>query len=142
MEILFPQVECEMPTGAPRLYPKGIAHPKAVAAQTYKSKSVSVPFFESKAWAEYPDIFKIQFAPEYNKIPHVVVAKEDKGDWISYPYALVDAPVEEGSCVVWIEPALPPRTEDVRHVRLYSDIRTAERDNQRIVDTLRMKDLK
>jgi hypothetical protein len=139
MEILFPRVECEMPTGAPRLFPKGIANAKAVAAQTYKSKSVAVPFLDSKAWAEYHDIFKIQFEPAHGKPPAISI--EGKGDWIAYPYALVNASVEEGSCVVWIAPAPPPREYDVRHVRIYSDTQIAERDNQRIADTLRMKNL-
>ena len=129
MQILFPLVECVIPEGSHKL----VANPKAIAFQTFKSRSLNAPFYMGKAWAEYADIFRFQFLISAAQAPAIDVPAV--GDWIAYPYALLEG-IFHCECVVWIEEVPPPTLRHFRHVRFYPDSSTAERDNNRIANVI------
>ncbi|KRR20995.1 hypothetical protein CQ14_35965 [Bradyrhizobium lablabi] len=127
MKVLFPEVKIDDlsvlagPLTRPNAY---VANPKAVAAQTFKAKSVEAPFHDSGAWSKLGEFFTTQFAVTGIGRPEIV-SPTTEGDWIVYPVALVSAKFAPG-CAVWLE----GRT--IRHVRLYADRGQAETDNSRI----------
>lgn len=109
--------------------PKMVASPKAVAAQTYKSRGCATTFWNCGAWALYADIFSVQFKSEAVECG----MKEMPGDWVAYPFSIVNH-IDQRCCLVWIE-AGNDRIY-VRHVRLYNNIVSAEIDNKRIKETI------
>ncbi|WP_142781096.1 hypothetical protein [Agrobacterium sp. T29] len=126
--IVFPEVV--LPHGvslwkactSPRDY---IANPKAVAAQTFKSPQMDVPYHDSEVWSEVASLFAVQ----YPRTAAVDISFETHLDcpWIAFPWAICKG-LASRACLVWVDDRGKRRL--VRHIRLYPNGDHLEEDHR------------
>ena len=124
--VLFPRLIITNENGFEfSLEKQRVANPKAIAAQSLKSRSCGVRFYESGVADLLKHIFVNQFiAPDRFKAQ--LVLHNDSADWIQYAYTILPR-AEESGCFVWLDEN--PR---VRHLRFYPNDQDAQKDNNKI----------
>lgn len=108
-----------------------LANPKAVAAQTFKTADLEVPFHLAQPWMGFFPLFQNQCELVDEKPS---IAMPQHASWIAYPYSITSGS-DDNATAVWFEQ--DEKRRRIRHLRLYSNEDAALCDNDRILYSIK-----